>query len=207
MHFYYVHGVPRSVKLAIRKFSAAGPNIRLFLYGPPYGIFIHPLVPLRKQEQLLVPNAECFLMANFTLHGHSQKWILEGFLKHIIFFLHPPHHSVLSNMIFFTLIMKNIFSHYSQICLFILIKGSLGIKAKPSLKVLIKPDIQQSKPIKLKDFSEHYRIMSADSNFGFSKEYEELKRVGREKPCTAADMPVNQPKNRYSDILPYDHSR
>ena len=113
----------------------------------------------------------------------------------------------LSNMIFFTLIMKNIFSHYSQFCLFILIKGSLGIKAKPSLKVLIKDDVQQSKPIKLKDFSEHYRIMSADTNFRFSKEYEELKRVGREKPYTAADMPVNQPKNRYSDILPYDHSR
>ena len=103
--------------------------------------------------------------------------------------------------------MKNIFSHYSQFCLFILIKGSFGIKAKPSLKVLIKDDIQQSKPIKLKDFSEHYRIMSADSGFRFSKEYEELKRVGREKTCTAADMPVNQPKNRYTDILPYDHSR
>ena len=67
--------------------------------------------------------------------------------------------------------------------------------------------IETSKPVKLKDFSEHYRIMSADSDFRFSKEYEELKRVGREKPCTAADMPVNQPKNRYSDILPYDHSR
>ena len=99
------------------------------------------------------------------------------------------------------------FLHYSQFCLFIFIKGSFGIKAKPSLKVLIKDDIQQSKPIKLKDFSERYRIMSADSGFQFSKEYEELKRVGREKPCAAADMLVNQSKNRYSDILPYDHSR
>ena len=103
--------------------------------------------------------------------------------------------------------MKNIFSHYSQFCLFILIKGSFAPKVKPSLKVLIKNDIEQSKPIKLKDFSEHYRIMSADSDFRFSKEYEELKNVGREKPCTAADMPVNRPKNRYTDIIPYDHSR
>ena len=54
---------------------------------------------------------------------------------------------------------------------------------------------------------EHYRIMSADSDFRFSEEYEELKHVGREKPCTAADMPVNRPKNRFTNILPYDHSR
>ena len=44
--------------------------------------------------------------------------------------------------------------------------------------------IETSKPVKLKDFSEHYRIMSADSDFRFSEEYEELKHVGREKPCT-----------------------
>ena len=42
--------------------------------------------------------------------------------------------------------------------------------------------IETSKPVKLKDFAEHYRIMSADSDFRFSEEYEELKRVGREKP-------------------------
>ena len=67
--------------------------------------------------------------------------------------------------------------------------------------------IETSKPVKLKDFSEHYRIMSADLDFRFSEEYEELKHVGREKPCTAADMPVNRPKNRFTNILPYDHSR
>ena len=66
-------------------------------------------------------------------------------------------------------------------CLFILIKGSFGIKAKPSLKVLIKDDIQQSKPIKLKDFSERYRIMSADSGFQFSKKLfmSKLKSYGK----------------------------
>ncbi len=67
--------------------------------------------------------------------------------------------------------------------------------------------IETSKPVKLKDFAEHYRIMSADSDFRFSEEYEELKHVGREKPCTAADMPCNRPKNRFTNILPYDHSR
>ena len=67
--------------------------------------------------------------------------------------------------------------------------------------------IETSKPVKLKDFAEHYRIMSADSDFRFSEEYEELKHVGREKACAAADLPCNRPKNRFTNILPYDHSR
>lgn len=41
----------------------------------------------------------------------------------------------------------------------------------------------------------------------FSEEFEELKHVGREQPCSAADLPVNRPKNRFTNILPYDHSR
>ena len=61
--------------------------------------------------------------------------------------------------------------------------------------------------MKLKDFNEHYRLMSADSDFRFSEEFEELKRVGRDQLCTAADLPVNRPKNRFTNILPYDHSR
>lgn len=31
--------------------------------------------------------------------------------------------------------------------------------------------------------------------------------MGREQPCTAADLPCNRPKNRFTNILPYDHSR
>lgn len=41
----------------------------------------------------------------------------------------------------------------------------------------------------------------------FSEEFEELKHVGRDQPCTAADLPCNRPKNRFTNILPYDHSR
>ena len=50
-------------------------------------------------------------------------------------------------------------------------------------------------------------MMSADSDFRFSEEFEELKHVGREQPCSAADLPCNRPKNRFTNILPYDHSR
>ncbi|XP_050679851.1 tyrosine-protein phosphatase 10D isoform X2 [Leptidea sinapis] len=64
-----------------------------------------------------------------------------------------------------------------------------------------------SRPVRVADFIDHYRLMSADSDFRFSEEFEELKHVGREQPCTAADLPVNRPKNRFTNILPYDHSR
>lgn len=64
-----------------------------------------------------------------------------------------------------------------------------------------------SRPILLSQFAEHYRIMSADSDFRFSEEFEELKMVGREQSNTFADLPCNRPKNRFTNILPYDHSR
>ena len=60
--------------------------------------------------------------------------------------------------------------------------------------------IETSRPVKCKDFAEHYRIMSADSDFRFSEEFEELKHVGRDQPCAAADLPVNRPKNRYNTL-------
>ena len=49
--------------------------------------------------------------------------------------------------------------------------------------------------------------MSEDSNLRFNRDNEELRHVGEGQPCTAAEMPVNMPKNRYAHILPYDHSR
>ena len=41
----------------------------------------------------------------------------------------------------------------------------------------------------------------------FSEEYRALMHVGQELPRVAADLPVNRPKNRFTNILPYDHSR
>ncbi|XP_071530896.1 tyrosine-protein phosphatase 10D-like isoform X2 [Panulirus ornatus] len=67
--------------------------------------------------------------------------------------------------------------------------------------------IETSRPVKLKDFAAHYRFMAADSEYHFSEEYEALKHVGHDLQRTAADLPVNRPKNRFTNILPYDHSR
>ncbi|KAM3958132.1 LOW QUALITY PROTEIN: tyrosine-protein phosphatase 10D [Aphomia sociella] len=69
------------------------------------------------------------------------------------------------------------------------------------------PAPRTQRPVRVHDFRDHYRLMSADSDFRFSEEFEELKHVGREQPCTAADLPCNRPKNRFTNILPYDHSR
>ena len=37
--------------------------------------------------------------------------------------------------------------------------------------------------------------------------FQELKDIGRNQACTAAELPCNRGKNRFTNILPYDHSR
>ena len=67
--------------------------------------------------------------------------------------------------------------------------------------------IPTTRVVKLKDFPNHFRLMDKDSSFRFSEEFELLRHVGKDSPCTAADLPVNRPKNRFTNILPFDHSR
>ncbi|KAL8579584.1 hypothetical protein ACOMHN_025537 [Nucella lapillus] len=64
-----------------------------------------------------------------------------------------------------------------------------------------------NRPVKLHDFPEHVQKMAADSDFKYAEEYEDLKEVGRDQTCHAAELPANRPKNRFTNILPYDHSR
>lgn len=72
---------------------------------------------------------------------------------------------------------------------------------------IVEGELITNRPIKIKDFADHFRLMSADSDFRFSEEFELLKHVGRDRPFNAADLPVNRTKNRFTNILPYDHSR
>uniref|UniRef100_A0A3P8UVI2 protein-tyrosine-phosphatase n=1 Tax=Cynoglossus semilaevis TaxID=244447 RepID=A0A3P8UVI2_CYNSE len=62
-------------------------------------------------------------------------------------------------------------------------------------------------PVQLDDFEAYFKEMSKDSAYKFSLQFEELKSVGLDLTHDAADLPVNRPKNRYTNILPYDFSR
>uniref|UniRef100_A0AAR2KXI4 Protein-tyrosine-phosphatase n=1 Tax=Pygocentrus nattereri TaxID=42514 RepID=A0AAR2KXI4_PYGNA len=62
-------------------------------------------------------------------------------------------------------------------------------------------------PVQLDDFEAYVKDMSKDSAYKFSLQFEELKSVGLDLSHDAADLPVNRPKNRYTNILPYDFSR
>ncbi|XP_046978913.1 tyrosine-protein phosphatase 10D-like isoform X1 [Vanessa cardui] len=89
-----------------------------------------------------------------------------------------------------------------------LLAGALLLRRRRARAAPAAPAPQPAaRPVRVADFADHYRLMSADSDFRFSEEFEELKHVGREQPCTAADLPCNRPKNRFTNILPYDHSR
>uniref|UniRef100_A0A8C7HIL9 protein-tyrosine-phosphatase n=1 Tax=Oncorhynchus kisutch TaxID=8019 RepID=A0A8C7HIL9_ONCKI len=62
-------------------------------------------------------------------------------------------------------------------------------------------------PVQMDDFDAYLKDMSKDSAYKFSLQFEELKSVGLDLAHDAADLPINRPKNRYTNILPYDFSR
>uniref|UniRef100_A0A3Q3AQR8 protein-tyrosine-phosphatase n=1 Tax=Kryptolebias marmoratus TaxID=37003 RepID=A0A3Q3AQR8_KRYMA len=61
-------------------------------------------------------------------------------------------------------------------------------------------------PVQLDDFEVYFKEMSKDSAYKFSLQFEDLKTIGLDLSHDAADLPVNRPKNRYTNILP-DFSR
>lgn len=66
---------------------------------------------------------------------------------------------------------------------------------------------KKSHEVKVADFKDYIKTLSADSDFKYAEQFEDLKEVGREQTCLAAELPVNRGKNRFTNILPYDHSR
>lgn len=64
-----------------------------------------------------------------------------------------------------------------------------------------------SRPVNLINFRDHVIQMSSDSDFQFAEEYEDLKDVGKSQELITAQLMCNRNKNRFANILPYDHSR
>ncbi|XP_060592884.1 tyrosine-protein phosphatase 10D-like [Ruditapes philippinarum] len=68
-------------------------------------------------------------------------------------------------------------------------------------------NIKRKRPINLNDIEEYVGNMHKDSNLLFSAEYEELKTLSPKHACEAADREENRMRNRYINIIPFDHSR
>lgn len=51
------------------------------------------------------------------------------------------------------------------------------------------------------------RLRSANDDLIFAEEFDYIKTVGTTQPATVSRQENNKPKNRYTNILAYDHSR
>ncbi|XP_060083634.1 receptor-type tyrosine-protein phosphatase kappa-like [Ylistrum balloti] len=65
---------------------------------------------------------------------------------------------------------------------------------------------KQSMPVKVQDLYDYIKLNKAQECDGFKKEFAELPH-GLMALCEAAKKPENRPKNRYGNIIAYDHSR
>ncbi|XP_071499762.1 phosphatidylinositol phosphatase PTPRQ-like isoform X1 [Diadema antillarum] len=64
-----------------------------------------------------------------------------------------------------------------------------------------------SRPVRLSEFTRDWYSMNADSNYGYSQEYEAIRKVGKKLTTSTAVSAANVGKNRYTNILPYDRTR
>ncbi|XP_052827070.1 tyrosine-protein phosphatase 10D isoform X2 [Octopus bimaculoides] len=66
---------------------------------------------------------------------------------------------------------------------------------------------EYSRPIMLAHFHSKVEMMKRDTNIQFCEEFKLLKSLSPVQPHVAAELQVNRTKNRYTNILAYDHSR
>ncbi|XP_035894669.1 tyrosine-protein phosphatase 99A isoform X1 [Anopheles stephensi] len=64
-------------------------------------------------------------------------------------------------------------------------------------------------PVPVSDFAKHVAQLHADGDIGFSKEYEAIQgeALNDEYPSENSQHPENKGKNRYLNVIAYDHSR
>ncbi|XP_070195997.1 tyrosine-protein phosphatase Lar-like isoform X3 [Littorina saxatilis] len=61
-------------------------------------------------------------------------------------------------------------------------------------------------PIPIERLSEHIEMLKAADNLKFSQEYESIE-PGQQFTWDNSNLEVNKPKNRYANVIAYDHSR
>ncbi|XP_031768758.1 tyrosine-protein phosphatase Lar isoform X4 [Galleria mellonella] len=61
-------------------------------------------------------------------------------------------------------------------------------------------------PIPISELAEHIERLKANDNLKFSQEYESIE-PGQQFTWDHSNMEVNKPKNRYANVIAYDHSR
>jgi hypothetical protein len=55
--------------------------------------------------------------------------------------------------------------------------------------------------------SQMFKLFAEGTNRGYSEAYQGMGMIGRNQPCSFSDAEANRLKNRYGNIMAYDHSR
>uniref|UniRef100_A0A8C1BAD8 Protein-tyrosine-phosphatase n=1 Tax=Cyprinus carpio carpio TaxID=630221 RepID=A0A8C1BAD8_CYPCA len=142
-------------------------------------------------------NTETTQLTRFYLGTHTQECGAETFVNFASFERDGklPYNWRRSLFAFLTLLPSCLWTDYL-----------LAFYINPWSKTALKKR-KLTSPVQLSDFEAYIKDMSRDSAYKFSLQFEELKSVGLDLSHEAADLPVNRPKNRYTNILPYDFSR
>ncbi|KAL0966555.1 hypothetical protein UPYG_G00296690 [Umbra pygmaea] len=68
------------------------------------------------------------------------------------------------------------------------------------------PRMREHPPISVTELADHIERLKANDNLRFSQEYESVD-PGQQFTWENSNMEVNKPKNRYANVIAYDHSR
>ncbi|XP_074507986.1 receptor-type tyrosine-protein phosphatase F isoform X20 [Sebastes fasciatus] len=68
------------------------------------------------------------------------------------------------------------------------------------------PGMREHPPITVSDLADHIERLKANDGLRFSQEYESID-PGQQFTWENSNMEVNKPKNRYANVIAYDHSR
>ncbi|MEQ2198649.1 hypothetical protein XENOCAPTIV_016001 [Xenoophorus captivus] len=68
------------------------------------------------------------------------------------------------------------------------------------------PGMANHPPIPIMELADHVERLKANDNLKFSQEYESID-PGQQFTWEHSNLEVNKPKNRYANVIAYDHSR